>query len=276
MQSICRHFTDPIAHGRELSIHALGVQEPMRPGHVHRPGGTGDYLLMFFYQPARIGSDDAAPWHDAHRLMVWEPGRGHFYGNPDRRWWHSWLHCDGRFIRRQLKKYRIPCNRPIALVDASAVERALLAVLEEITGHAASDRRIVQNHLDTWLRQIRRDRRPRPTDDAVPPALLHTKRYIEAHYADRLTLNELARHAHLAPTYFCAQFKHHFGATPIDYVVRLRLHRAAYLLRNQNLRIGDIARAVGYSDVYHFSKLFKKNYGLSPRDMRRQQCRGLE
>ena len=54
------------------------------------------------------------------------------------------------------------------------------------------------------------------------------------------------------------------------YVATLRMHRAAYLLADENLRISEIGAMVGYDDLYYFSRCFKKHYGLSPRAMRRR------
>ena len=54
------------------------------------------------------------------------------------------------------------------------------------------------------------------------------------------------------------------------YVIGQRLQQAAYLLRDRNLRITDVARQVGYEDLFYFSKLFKDRYGVSPREFRRR------
>ena len=56
--------------------------------------------------------------------------------------------------------------------------------------------------------------------------------------------------------------------SPIEFVIRQRLERAQYLLRNQNLAVGEVGRLVGYEDIFQFSKLFKKRFGESPRSMR--------
>lgn len=56
----------------------------------------------------------------------------------------------------------------------------------------------------------------------------------------------------------------------MEYAIRRRLHHAAYLLHDVNLLVTKIGRAVGYEDLFHFSKLFKKAHGMAPRDFRRK------
>jgi iron complex transport system substrate-binding protein len=71
-------------------------------------------------------------------------------------------------------------------------------------------------------------------------------------------------------SHFSALFKAHFGTSPIDYLVRLRLRAAAYLLRDVNVSVSSAAASVGYDDLYYFSKLFKKKLGVSPRAYRKK------
>ena len=70
--------------------------------------------------------------------------------------------------------------------------------------------------------------------------------------------------------HLCSEFKKHFGVPVIDYVIRRRMREAAYLLHDRNLNITGIARRVGYTDIFHFSKLFKKHFGRSPREVRKR------
>ena len=61
--------------------------------------------------------------------------------------------------------------------------------------------------------------------------------------------------------HFCSEFKRHFGESAIQHLIRLRLQHAVYLLRDENLRIGEVAEQTGYEDLYYFSKLFNTGGG---------------
>jgi YesN/AraC family two-component response regulator len=70
---------------------------------------------------------------------------------------------------------------------------------------------------------------------------------------------------YLSPVYISKIFKEETGESPINYLIKIRLEKAKEILLNENSgSIKSIANHVGYDDVYHFSKLFKKYYGISP------------
>lgn len=89
--------------------------------------------------------------------------------------------------------------------------------------------------------------------------------YLERHYSEKLSLDQIAQNMYLSPFYLSRIFKNETGDTPINYLIRVRMKRAGELLRTEkSASIQDVARCVGYEDAYHFSKLFKKHYGMPP------------
>jgi AraC-like DNA-binding protein len=83
-----------------------------------------------------------------------------------------------------------------------------------------------------------------------------------------ITLNALAKAAHVSPEYLCRIFRRHLNLGPLECAGLARLERAASLLIRSNLAVRQIADAVGFASPYHFSNKFRKVYGLSPRDYR--------
>jgi transcriptional regulator GlxA family with amidase domain len=77
-------------------------------------------------------------------------------------------------------------------------------------------------------------------------------------------LKNLPQYHFLSPTYISNFLKQATGVSPINYLIEIRLKRAKDMLKNDNLTIKEVASAVGYQDAYHFSKSFKKLYGVSP------------
>ena len=89
-------------------------------------------------------------------------------------------------------------------------------------------------------------------------------KYMENHYKEKISLDQIAENMYLSPFYISKLFKSETGDTPINYLISLRMEKAKELLdQNSTLSIQEAAAAVGYEDAYHFSKLFKKYYGLS-------------
>ena len=92
----------------------------------------------------------------------------------------------------------------------------------------------------------------------------HAIYYLENHYNEEITLEVLAEKLFVSPTYLSKIFKESTDISPINYLIQVRLKHAHNLLEQNELPVRDVAQAVGYQDAYHFSKLFKKNYGVAP------------
>jgi AraC-like DNA-binding protein len=273
MQGFKHFFAQPPLHGR-LTVRGIGVQEHMPQSIIDRPRGTGDHLFMLFYDPVFIASRGTPVLHPSGTLMIWTPGRWQYYGHRGGPYNHTWIHCDGPFVRSELTRLRIPRNRPVPIVDPTSMERYLLALHEELTRHVEPDPVIAANLLQSWLRDLARTLRGEKQAATVPREFLALRRELETHCAQSVGLADLADRVHLSVPHFCARFKQYFGTPAIDYLIRVRLHQAVYWLRDRNLNISEVARRVGYEDLFHFSKLFKKHYGVSPREMRQGWERG--
>lgn len=91
------------------------------------------------------------------------------------------------------------------------------------------------------------------------------KRYIHEHYQEQITLEEVAQMIQLSSNYFSALFKESCGETFIDYVTTIRMNKAKELLVDQNISLKEICFLVGYKDPNYFSRVFKKQFQVSPK-----------
>jgi YesN/AraC family two-component response regulator len=89
-------------------------------------------------------------------------------------------------------------------------------------------------------------------------------RYISTHYAEKLTVKALARHVNLDDDYCGHLFKRETGMTVHQYMTRVRVHNAENLLQSGGYKIHEVAELCGFSDVFHFYKLFKALRGFPP------------
>lgn len=87
--------------------------------------------------------------------------------------------------------------------------------------------------------------------------------YVNEHYAEKLTLNELCQIYNISPDYCNKLFRSYYGDNFSGYLKKIRLEKACALLR-QNASIPEVAAATGYNDYYYFIKVFKKQYGITP------------
>jgi len=92
--------------------------------------------------------------------------------------------------------------------------------------------------------------------------------YIENHYNEPITMNDVARKLYLNATYFCKMFKDEMGESFTKYLMRLRIQKAIEFMNDPTLKIYEIAEKVGYSDVQYFTKIFKNFHGVTPMQYR--------
>jgi YesN/AraC family two-component response regulator len=93
--------------------------------------------------------------------------------------------------------------------------------------------------------------------------------YIEEHYMKDLTLHSLASMAGMDKFSFSRAFKDRNGESFVACLNRVRIKRAAELMKNNDLNITDIALYVGYGSVEHFSRIFRATFGAGPREYRK-------
>ena len=251
-----------------LSVRGMGIREAMPASFIERPGGTGDYLFMLFYDAVALGPGRRPLPPDT--MVMWDRSAPHHYGRPGGRWVHSWVHCDGPDVAAIRRAAGVRGDAVVRLADPSPVDRHLLDVHAEISRGRRADGTIVRNLIENLVRTAARgDERPAGGRPPVPPGVAAVRVHLDTHYDRPTTLDALARLAGLSPRHFCTEFRRHVGVAPMAYLAHRRLAAAAALLRGTTEPVGEVGRRVGFPDPYHFSKRFKARYGVSPTRLRR-------
>lgn len=118
--------------------------------------------------------------------------------------------------------------------------------------------------LEKWLREKLKEmqiNQGKPVDE--------TKKYIQEHYAESLSLDTFADKFQLTSTYFSKLFKAEAGIGFSEYVIQIRIEKAKDFLLRTNESIKTISGKVGYLDDKYFARLFKKQVGIKPSDFRK-------
>lgn len=89
--------------------------------------------------------------------------------------------------------------------------------------------------------------------------------YISSYYSQSVRVHEIADILGLNPNYLSSLFKSETGQTIRDYLMSIRMNKAMAIINNQHYNVTTVASMVGYSDIYAFSKHFKKRFGHSPK-----------
>lgn len=122
---------------------------------------------------------------------------------------------------------------------------------------------LMRHHVDTIL-----------TDSQVKQRMKNIQRfnkviqYLDGHYDQDLTLEQVAKVAHMSKYHFCRLFKQMTGHPLSTYLNTLRAEKAEVLLLTTSLSISEVAFQVGFKDTSYFSRMFKKRTGFTPREKR--------
>lgn len=90
------------------------------------------------------------------------------------------------------------------------------------------------------------------------------QQYITANVQNKLSVPDAAKNAGVSPSYLTALFHKHLQISPGDYIRRIKLQEAKQLIRSGEMNFTQIAAALNYSTVHHFSRQFKENFGFTP------------
>ncbi|WP_430112597.1 AraC family transcriptional regulator [Paenibacillus sp. B1-33] len=105
---------------------------------------------------------------------------------------------------------------------------------------------------------------PLAMSEQSSPAIERAKAYMDLHYNDSLSIEQLGAIAGVSPKYFVDLFKKTYGMSSHDYLTELRMNKAKEFLNRSGVKLRDIAHQVGYQDEFYFSRKFKQVVGVSP------------
>ena len=104
----------------------------------------------------------------------------------------------------------------------------------------------------------------------IPEEIEAAAAYFNEHYNTKISVEQYAESLHISTNWFIRNFKQYMKISPAQYILSLRMVNAQSLLENTDYNIGEIAEIVGYENQLYFSRVFKKEYGVSPAQYRKK------
>ncbi|MDO3410981.1 AraC family transcriptional regulator [Saccharibacillus sp. CPCC 101409] len=282
---------EKVVFPREYPIHlsdTIGVTSQYQRLHAHDAleinmikSGTGYYIIngvRYDFQPGDIALIGSGALHCAYEtdglvMQVMTFDAAWFMGN---------LRSDPDVLNpfKEMGVYFTPVldrNHP----QIPALRALLLDIQEEHEAARPSYVSVVYSYLLQFFVRVNRHFRQenvRQSKDTVSSAQLDKIRLVilamEQRYAYPWTLEELAALAYLSPSRFSDVFRRAVGASPLMYLIQVRLENAYHLLETSDLKILDIAMECGFRTLSNFNRLFKRHIGTEPRHIRsRANCR---
>lgn len=249
---------------------------PEAPGHfVERPRGVGELIVIVCLSGkgwVRLGNRKpvAVLANEALFIPPWTP---HSYGaDAAQPWSIMWIQCRGNDIPFFVDLLGVTLATPLVCMPEGGFDRIGFAEVYQLLEQGYTDTNLLScaTHLRFILAEISRLHLPEhPGARSTEEVVARTMNWMSRHLDRCATLAGLANMAGLSVSHFCEVFRRKTGFAPIDYFLRAKIQRACQLLDTTEMRIEEVAAAIGCEDQYYFSRFFKKVIGLSPRAYRK-------
>ena len=189
-------------------------------------------------------------------------------------WTYLWIEFDGLKVEHFLTDAGFSLKNPIYTSAApSGTEELRDLLLSLLDNHENSLRLIGTMYLilETLIRTSSVYRPPRSRN--LQEFYVHeASMYIDRHYDEEITVNQLADWCGIDRSYFGKIFRDTILMNPQKYLIRYRMNIACGLLRDTSMPISQVASEVGYGNQMNFSRVFRKEMGLSPSEWKKRAC----
>jgi len=252
------HFPEATGHLRERPA---GVDQAI---FIYCTKGAGWCELSGSYHPVKPGE-----------LLVVPPETGHVYGADEQQPWSIyWFHAKGSLLRAFLGELDISAESPVVRIGDDPQLLVLFEELLDVVAHGYTTLQLLyasQTLAHLIAAMIRDHRNLRQEGPGTQQKIAHTIAYMKQHLNQSLQLDMLAALANLSRSRYVDLFKRQTGYAPIDYFIRLRMHRACQLLDTTGTSIKEVAISLGYEDPLYFSRVFRSVNEVSPAKYRQMR-----
>lgn len=242
---------------------------------THRPRGRLDYQILYIASgKGHFYFNGTEEIVSAGNMVIYRPKeeqRYYYYGVDHTEVY--WVHFTGRDVKNILRKYGIPDDAHVIHTGTSLdFKKIFLEIIQELKLCKEDYEELTVNHLRHLLILIHRiiNAKPKGKSSLLMEEMDRSVRYFHQNYSKVISIEDYAAEQHMSVSWFIRNFKEYTGSTPAQYILSLRISNAQTLLENTNYNVTEIAEIVGYDNPLYFSRIFKKQSGVSPSEFRKQ------
>ncbi|MCL2253133.1 MAG: AraC family transcriptional regulator [Lachnospiraceae bacterium] len=159
--------------------------------------------------------------------------------------------------------------------DFNLVRQALTQGASDYVLKLDIDGDVLLTHLNTAAAQLRNGDidylKELEKYKSCKKEVLDVLRYLNLHYTEKLSLDDIANAVNLNRSYICRIFKQETGQSMFNYLNDLRMKKAGEIIEEGNVYIREVAALVGFDDPFYFARVFKKYYQVTPTEYRREK-----
>ena len=254
--------------------------ERCAPAHSFGPAARNHYLFHYILSgTGTLMADDSKGVTQTYSIksmqgfMIFPNQITTYVADRQLPWEYVWLEFDGLRVKSLLDTIGLSLDKPVYHARNKNLRKDMANEMLYISRHKDESPFHLIGHLYLFLDYLLRSAADEQLEHGskLREFYIHEAlTYIEHNFQNEITIEDIAGVCGLNRTYFGKIFKEALGKTPQEFLLNYRMLKAAELLKLTSLSIGDIGLAVGYANQMHFSRAFKNNYGISPREWRYQ------
>jgi len=257
--------------GFDLVVYQCGM-EKCKPSYSYGPAVRDHYLIHFIIRGSGIFYVNGKSYEiKANQGFLICPNVVTYYeADNEEPWEYTWVGFKGIKAENYLKLANLNQENPIfECANGEFVKKCFEDMIKSTELKFGREFRL-QGLLGVFLSELIEEAGKNVVISSSYKELYIKKslQFVEANYSRKLYISEMAKSVGLNKNYFSAFFKENIGVTPQQYIIKFRINKACELMSNSGLTISDISRSVGYDDTLGFSKVFKKEKGMSPKSYR--------
>lgn len=254
--------------------------ERCTPAHSFGPAARNHYLFHYILSgTGTLMADDSKGVTQTYSIksmqgfMIFPNQITTYVADKQLPWEYVWLEFDGLRVKSLLDTIGLSLDKPVYHAKNKSLREDMANEMLYISRHKDESPFHLIGHLYLFLDYLLRSAADEQLEHGskLREFYIHEAlTYIEHNFQNEITIEDIAGVCGLNRTYFGKIFKEALGKTPQEFLLNYRMLKAAELLKLTSLSIGDVGLAVGYANQMHFSRAFKNNYGISPREWRYQ------
>lgn len=255
-----------------LAVYTVGYQK-CEPDMGWGPGVRDHYLIHHILAGKGIYHCPQGDFslHAGDTFLVCPDTEVSYMPDREEPWEYYWVGFSGGDAPLLLERTILSAEHPVISVDfGEKLKEALLDIYRCRGQEGAALVRMTGKLYDALALLIEYAPAPQKTGEDMLSSLRKAQQYIAYNYSRSIGVEEVAAAVNISRSALYRQFMRGFGLSPKEYINRVRLHRAASLLRDTTLSVAAISNSVGFADNLYFSKAFRKWKGLSPSAYRKK------
>lgn len=259
----------------DLNMYRCGMED-CSGGHSWGPAVRDHYIIHYVLGGKGIFQADGASYQlEKNDGFLICPNKIVYYrADPQEPWSYAWVGFNGFKAEAYLNQAGLGAAHPVFnyCFDAS-LKDCLVRMIETKGLNKGREVRLIgllYEFLSILIETAGNGRSPEKGSNKREGYIKKALEYIHMNYSRKINVAEVARYIGLDRSYLYSLFMEYLKASPQDFIISFRLEKACELMGNSSLSIGDISRSVGYEDPLLFSRVFKKEKGISPREYRKQ------